>query len=391
MTRGALRSGDVVAKGFHLNTRILNLILVMFAAAGLASSAAVGCAAGEGGSPGGGMPDTGSPDDMTDAASDLDDAPEDTAEPTDLGDLEDGSADLGEEVSPVCEAGTRACVSTTRYRVCRGDGSGFDESPCPSGEQCSDGTCALPPPICMPNERRCGDFETAEVCSTDGRAWTTTSCAPGRCIEGACTSGTGDTGATCQSGADCAGGTCRCEAGACAGTPLEGGYCTTSDCDVHGCAPDELCVAFDAQRRECVRNCSGGCTRNGFACRALPTADGGWLEGCYQANAPRAVGDFCTLGGDCLGGICLHESASGSTIMDGYCSAPCASASDCPTGAACVRDAQLNGGAGFCALLCVSNAGVRTCPPERPATFGMGCVSIGRAEGGGTAQVCFKP
>src|SRR5690606_21029525 len=123
-----------------------------------------------------------------------------------------------------------------------------------------------------PNEISCTEYDTRGVCSASGLTLIPNSCAPGRCIDGACTTGK-DTGESCTTAAECAGKSCQCANGMCAGTPLEGGYCTTSGCETYGCALDEVGVNLALGTRtlpnDCIVDCTD-CTRAGFACREFP-------------------------------------------------------------------------------------------------------------------------
>jgi len=158
----------------------------------------------------------------------------------------------------VCTPDSATCLSDSRLELCKPDGSGYEEVDCAANETCVDGACTPPEMVCTPNETRCADFETVGTCSSDGTEEMTQMCAGGRCIDAACSSGA-STGASCAADSECAGQHCKCATG-CAGTPLSGGYCTTGNCDVHGCAPNEICVDFSLADSSalpaCVHDCS---------------------------------------------------------------------------------------------------------------------------------------
>jgi cysteine-rich repeat protein len=62
----------------------------------------------------------------------------------------------------ICAPSTAECASLSARRVCRPDGSGFDESACPTGQTCEAGACAV----------RCGDgiVGTGETCDDGNTA-----------------------------------------------------------------------------------------------------------------------------------------------------------------------------------------------------------------------------
>lgn len=162
-----------------------------------------------------------------------------------------------------------------------------------------------------------------------------------------------DVGQPCTSDGDCIfGQSCLTEA---EGFP--GGYCTSENCDVDGCAEGSECFEFpvDGETRTiCLLLCDYQleCSRPEYDCYdvdnnqvCLP-ADGA------GGNQPPAgsVGASCTDDPQCDDGVCLTN------LPSGYCSSLCDSDSDCATGSHC----EQIGTEGFCYDDCENQADCRS-------------------------------
>ncbi|MFZ4738201.1 MAG: IgGFc-binding protein [Bradymonadia bacterium] len=126
-----------------------------------------------------------------DAASNPTTDPPVDAQPT--GGTAGSMPDASEEA---CEQGARRCRDETRPEVCR-DGRRFSlDDACAPNETCLDGVCAVPM-VCAPNETRCVDETTLEVCTPEGTGYMTVPCSGmcrdatgvARCDDVVCTAG----------------------------------------------------------------------------------------------------------------------------------------------------------------------------------------------------------
>jgi len=210
-----------------------------------------------------------------------------------------------------CGSG-ETCLPLHVGGACAPAGDGEAESGCRTGAECRSGVCrgGACSTVCdpraevdaCPNDRRCVSYQKVALCERLCDA--PEDCgAAGLCLAGGpvpqcATRGEGGAGTACDSALDCASG--RCEQGACA-----------RDC-ADGCLEGEVCVG----------------DRAAVACRAA---------------GPRADGEACTTGGDCVGGICAA----------GQCSRDCQVPSvPCAPGMRCT---QFNDGR-FCFTACEADA-----------------------------------
>ena len=80
-----------------------------------------------------------------------------------------------------CERGTRRCRDEGRPEVCR-DGRSFTlDDACAPNELCVAGACEIPR-VCVPNETRCSDDTTLEICTPDGTGFMQLPC-NGSCLD----------------------------------------------------------------------------------------------------------------------------------------------------------------------------------------------------------------
>ena len=254
-----------------------------------------------------------------------------------VSDDSDTTPDLEEElldtiISTVCIAGAGRCIGTQR-EVCSDDGSGWMRVSCPTRTYCDDGECVEIEQVCTPGTVTCDDYQTVRLCPEDGLEWELRSCGSGeRCFNGACRAGR-ETGAFCQQDSECAGGYCWCKNSE--GCPdIQGGYCTSINCEAAGCAPNEACVNFDlyesGRPNKCLKGCES-CERDAFTCRDMTVVtedELSWAPVCFP-DARADVGGGCSGPSDCLGNLCLSD------IPSGFCSMRCDGRS-CSPGSLCV-------------------------------------------------------
>ena len=299
--------------------------------------------------------------------------------------LADDDSDDGQESELFCTPGDASCTSSSIRSVCNSQGSAFEDEPCDEHFTCLAGICEPQPQLCQANARDCVDVLTLEICAADGYSTNQQSCAPGRCLAGACTSGS-PTAATCALDNSCAGGNCYCS-DSCMGTAFAGGFCTTLDCQHQGCLPGEHCLELNGNSL-CVPGC-GDCARSGMICASRPLWEEGslrWGEACVPDDGRLPLGAYCTQDSDCAGGLCLLNSPNGDVIANGYCSSPCSTHSECPAEGSCIRATGYLDDTGFCVLSCVDDQ----CPDSRPESLKVTCIATAAAQGG-LVTSCFQP
>jgi hypothetical protein len=258
---------------------------------------------------------------------------------------------------------------------------------------------------CEPNTRRCLDYNTVEICGSDGRPDSVADCATGRrCFDGFCGVDGATTAEDCtqNTGADggCTGMNCICGAeyvetteGAahCAAeSTLQSGYCSTGACDANGCDyANEMCATFDLSGlggggTYCITN-EGCSTRNtpcgdraGMRCTELPgrravDAPVLWEWACWTPVS--TIGDSCSSDSDCIGGICRTSGAVS------YCTSECGADADCPSHAACVRDPDGD------AYVCLARA--EACPRITSEPFNIAQTAPLVRYGSGSVATCY--
>ncbi len=104
----------------------------------------------------------------------------------------DGPEDKEDATQPdqPCTPGTSlGCVTDYSRKVCKSDGSGFEEKPCPVGNICK-GHDECTPAVCVPGEAKCLAPDKIGVCQDDGSAYEhTETCKLGlACLDGECQS-----------------------------------------------------------------------------------------------------------------------------------------------------------------------------------------------------------
>ena len=137
------------------------------------------------------LPDTA----VVDIAQDVQVAPDLPPPPPDLSaeetpappDVPEPDAALEEdipELPPICVPFNSVCESLTLQKVCRADGSAWDELPCGDATICLNGACG--PPACTPGEVVCEGAKRM-VCDELGSGTIALPCAPGYvCADGEC-------------------------------------------------------------------------------------------------------------------------------------------------------------------------------------------------------------
>ena len=290
---------------------------------------------------------------------------------------------------------TGSCVPDPSGEVCNGlddncDGE-VDEGciaigqPCTSSDECVGGLCAdtAVGRICT---SQCDGLRPDQGCSPGFYCAKTDGC-DGYCVSGS--AGTGDNDSDCTQNTDCFSlfchdpgdgrrrclDPCRADAGSC----FAGEVCPAAPGSCSGCVPGDL-VSFPRGLGEpceedidcrgemvCaehsgVRECSRACTDedgcgDGFECR----------DGMCRVDRRQGVGGVCVDNPDCGDGICA---AIGDRL---WCTAPCASAEDCPSG-----------------FICQDAGGTSVCAPEagldgEPCAANDDCASGLCAESGGEA------
>jgi hypothetical protein len=323
-----------------------------------------------------------------------------------------------DEVSAECTPRAVYCVDRTTRGFCGRCGNLVSDEACDQLEVCDDSTGVAVcracegdecPEIidCVPSTRSCANFQTVQVCGTDGRVESTQPCPAGRrCFDGECGPEGGVTGAACtedRGAGGCRGLLCVCGPGwqadfgaaGCTGD-LADGYCSTENCVENGCDPgNEACLAIPGSPFGDTSFCvlKAGCTSrgaacgDGFRCEELPgpvspRADVSWTLGCWRPDV-TPLGAECTSDADCLGGECRVRNVSGATVS--YCASPCGADATCPSYASCVEDPD--GGSGY---VCLANGDGAACPRLSTQPIWMQDRTQNRY-GGGQARVCYFP
>jgi hypothetical protein len=262
---------------------------------------------------------------------------------------------------------------------------------------------------CEAGERACLDYNTVQICGSDGRIDSVADCAAGRrCFRGACGNAGASTGHACEQNIDdrtgCNGHTCMCGSDfsppsdpgvLCTHPAFASGYCSTSDCETNGCDyPDEACANFDISGvfgggQYCVL--ADGCSVRGrscgteFECIELPgrrgeTAPLEWNWGCWVPGL-NTIGDACTSASDCIGGDCRLATVGGGSAS--YCTAPCGESGSCPSHGACVEDPD---GEGY---VCLANASSADCPRLDSEPLNISPTPPLNRYGAGSQSVCY--
>lgn len=178
----------------------------------------------------------------------------------------------------------------------------------------------------------------------------------------------GEIGAACMKNADCADGTCL---------DWAGGYCTALGCTADSCPAGSHCRAF-AGNAVCLTDCAGDgdCRPTGQACKALLT-DGALHQSCVGVDASAAgVGSPCADATDCAGGAACLGAFPG-----GYCATLGCTAGSCPAGAACVRV----DGVPSCLRTCAGDGDCDGAPGAERR-----CGVLDGVGGGGPVDVCIS-
>jgi uncharacterized membrane protein YgcG len=210
---------------------------------------------------------------------------------------------------------------------------------CLPGEMCSSGACVVDPDggLADPDGGVCG--VQGGACCANSVCQGTLVCSRNQCQVNTTTN---DAGTSCgaQGQACCAGGFCLSPYTCASGTNT----CTMA-------APVDAGPTCGAQGQTC---CSGSFCLYPFSCASASNTcvtaapiDAGTPD----AGAMRALGEPCTLSGDCASGLCQQLGFSG-----GYCTKNCGSQADCPGGSEC--SANPTGGAKVCLKDCSVPAGV---------------------------------
>ena len=177
-----------------------------------------------------------------------------------------------------------------------------------------------------------------------GTDCTTTGCPSGYdCTAGTCVMRMGMSGAqcaTCASGSDCANGVCL-------GYPDMNGYCGADCTTAADCASGSQCIAISGVRNQCVRvvGSSPSCTATTPGCRTdancSPTQRCNASTGMCEARPMGAgLGTPCSNGSTCSSGICFA----------GACSETCdwLNPASCPSGFYCNGQATGTCNSGLC-------------------------------------------
>lgn len=295
--------------------------------------------------------------------------------------VDEGCIPLGQpcETSDECVGGL--CDDTAVGRICTSACDPLRPAVgCSAGFYCASSGCTG---HCVPGER--GALALGEGCEAD------TDCASLFCID------PGDGRRRCLD-------PCRGDAGLC----LAGEVCSAGAGACGGCVPREIVRAARGLGEPCEEDdeCRGGvCYERGGVsecaapCGAEDECGEGFLcmEGLCVRDRRQAVGGVCIGNEDCGGAVCARQGERR------WCTAQCASASDCPSGFDCVPaggtmvcapvraldgercEANDDCASGTCAD--VGGQGVCTsmCDGRNPCAPGFEC----RRVGDGTTAVCI--
>jgi hypothetical protein len=292
------------------------------------------------------------------------------------------------------------------------DGKSYCLSACQKSEECRAGyVCATSVGRCLPDCRLGWSCGSALTCNAQ-----TGACDPPLVTPA-------PIGAPCTWNAECISGLCTPEQGTSGPTYWSGGACTL-DCNSLTCPTKSTCVEFGPSESFCVASCAATSDcRTGYICATtvdacLPDCRLGWSCGssltCNVKTGdcdpppvtPGPIGAPCTWNAECTSGLCTPEQGvSGPTYWSGgactqdctsaacpsgskcvtyesggaFCSASCATTSDCRTGYvcatavdACLPDCRLGWSCGS-ALTCNAKMGTCDPPPVTPAPIGSPC------------------
>lgn len=167
-----------------------------------------------------------------------------------------------------CTPFTERCSLANEVETCRGDGSGFDSTPCGSAtcqegvcvctdddqcagtDLCLDGSCVTA--ACDAGETYCVNDSLFE-CNDRGSTSSFVETCAEDCVDGACTCSTSD---DCSPGSTCDGGSCICASGTICGNEniccAAGDICLTGEfCDSSGCFDTSVCAPPCASGERC--------------------------------------------------------------------------------------------------------------------------------------------
>jgi hypothetical protein len=258
------------------------------------------------------------------------------------------AADTPPDIDPcgVCCPEETRCADARTREVCSADGARWTSSPC-TDNLCASGECSGDAIICEPGTSDCLTPEIQQTCNGQGTAFVSAGCGEGVCMGGLCRDGA-RTGGYCTTHDACAGGLCLCDGpsactnmGELAGI-LPNGYCTTTDCVADGCSTGEFCMDFGLTGlfdggKHCVEGCSTCNTAVGMACRQTPVVVGPslvWEDACMFGYLGE-MSDFCEEDVDCMGGKCWRGDPMPTF---GYCTMlDCSDTRQCPNNSSCVN------------------------------------------------------
>lgn len=315
--------------------------------------------------------------------------------PSNTPDPDIGNPPNSNMMNGICIVNETTCLDEATLGTCRPDQMGYDSSPCPDGQGCTNGGCTSEP-ICTPGALECLNDNTVLRCRANGEGYIQMTCEEGlNCGEGVCTDKL-PSGAGCTTDDECASNNCRCGNGTDDGCPdtLGGGICANMGCAADGCGMGGHCLASGqaptgaADYDHCVRACSdmNPCP-TGSKCVAVPVHTGGGVEfrdSCYFTGV-GGFGDDCTDAAQCLSGDCLTG-----YFDNGFCSRRCDLDGFCSEGSAC---AELIAGQFWCTLTCGDGSvtGTDPCPLDEPVErFDVTCKNLA-LDDGDVARVCAAP
>ncbi len=267
----------------------------------------------------------------------------------------------------VCAPGAARCAASGAREVCDARGSGYEATPCGSGQTCRAGTCIAR--LCAPGASRCapsGD-NRREVCDPDGLGYTASpcgamqTCAAGACAAWVCTPG----GDSCESPAvrrRCNADGLGYTAAACAPATVCLG--ATGVCVPTSCSPGSAVCASPGARSVCNADGQG---RTDVPCGAT--------EGCRDGVcSPR----LCAPGGT----RCASDGTLETCAADGlgWAASSCAPGQSCSGGACrpqvCIPGATACGGASR-SVCNADGLGFTTTPCAVPANASATCAGAG--------------
>ena len=295
----------------------------------------------------------------------------------------------------ICIVNETICADEMTVARCRPDQMGYDNTPCPNGENCVNGACTAEP-VCTPGSTECMGDNTVLRCRQTGEGYIQMTCEPPlNCGEGMCTDKL-PTGAGCTTDDECASTNCRCGSGTDDNCPagIGGGICANTSCMADGCGLSGYCLASDqvpvgaADYDHCVRACSASnACPAGSKCVAVPVRVGAGIEfqeSCYFTGV-KGFGEDCAAPAECLSGDCLSG-----YFDNGFCSRRCDDDGFCSGESACV---ELIPGQFWCTLVCGDGSviGADPCPLDVPNDrFDVTCKNLPE-HGGDVLRVCAAP